>query len=519
MVALGNPEYDPLIVSRQRRQVRPIDEIRDVLVVDQGAYPLGSTGKRQLAQALISIAQGNPEMTFTVKPRYLPDDLGDHLHSMSDHLYEHLREAPGNLVLLREPRDLGELIASSDAMVTTWSTAYSAAIAAGLPMMLIEGLHSDDVYDVRSARVAAAYRRLRETGCVVDWRELLDGTCRFSYADTSYVREEFHDLAEPCSPRVVDLLEAVKHTVIDSDRAFRTTLQLPYAEFMQKLDTIDTWPAGSPEAAVSKRFLIGANTAIQQLGLENRWIASVLDMRPLLTEWTREIDAESGGGAVDTAIEECRERCLGIKAAYFADHPDAVSDDRFVQDAYFDWLVQSKRFGDLWAYSGPVIVPESLEFNRGLAKLKRWRPLGATSHFLTSFALSLAKPGRELKKDRNIKVLLSKSDTSLAAVGVLVLLGLRREYRALSVLEVPPRPGFEVALSHKVRSLAALGRPVEAQKVYAQYANGVRAVPAHRRSGVQARLARAVAGVYGALLRRFVERLGDATADDAGAES
>jgi len=85
MVAVGNPQYDPLVRARKDRPRVALDEIRNVLFVDQGAYPLGEVGKRQLAETLVNLAKNNPEMTFHIKACYLPQEDGDHMHNVADH--------------------------------------------------------------------------------------------------------------------------------------------------------------------------------------------------------------------------------------------------------------------------------------------------------------------------------------------------------------------------------------------------------------------------------------------------
>jgi len=223
MVAVGNPQYDPLIRARGARPRIAPDEVRKVLFIDQGAYPLGEAGKMELAGTLVALANDNPGMTFHVKPRYLPDESGDHLHAVSEHLYDYLRETPDNLVLLRESTILEELILDFDAMITMWSTAHLDAAALGMPLLLIEGLDSVDVFDVRAQRIAAAFEHLRATGCVVGWKDLRTGPCGFRYVSDDYTRDELHDASAPCAPRIVDLLERIEEALLRRGRTFAGT--------------------------------------------------------------------------------------------------------------------------------------------------------------------------------------------------------------------------------------------------------------------------------------------------------
>jgi len=508
MVAVGNPQYDPLVRTRIGRPRIELNEIRKVLVVDQGAYPFGELGKSQLARTLINLAENNPAQVFHIKPRYLLEEDGEHLHSVSDHLYDHLRDIPDNMVLIQERTILEEIVLEYDAMITTWSTAHLDAAALGLPLLLIGGLDSVDVFDVRRQRVAAAYEHLQATGCVVDWKDLRTGPCPFNYVSDAYIKAEFSDIETPCAPRVASLLEAVDRAVVQNDLALSGNFQLSYAEFMSCLDELETVSADSEENRLNRRLFTEVNKVAQNLVFDNRCLGFALDMSPMLQFWDLRLGLRATDKDVARAASEARDTGLRLKSDYFASHPDEVEGDEFVQDAYFDWLRQTRDYDTLLAYSGRVVAPSSFEFNRGMAYLRTWRPMKAARRLVESFSLSLQRQCRVLKKDKDIKVLLSRTDSYLLAHAILILMNHHRKYDALGVVDVPYRPNFEGLVYYKMRALVATGQGARAKRLYSDYvAACADAVPMKHGAGLESRVLRLVVSFYRRRLRWYAARL------------
>jgi hypothetical protein len=508
MIAVGNPQYDPLVRARHSRSRVELDQIRRVLVVDQGAYPLGEVGKDQLAQTLVNLARNNPEMTFDIKARYLPDEDGDHLHSVSDHLYSHLKDVPDNLALIRKPTILEELVLDYDAMITMWSTAHLDAAVLGLPLLLIEGLDSVDVFDVRKQRIADAYEHLRDTGCVVHWKDLQTGPCPFGYVSERYARDELYDIDTPCAPRVVDIFERISSVVLENGETFAERFQLSYPEFMSRIETMATLPIAAEESWLNHVLFREMNSVLQALAFDHRCMGYALDASEML----KYADLVVGSGATEDderrLVSEARDLGLRLKQRYFASHPDEVARDVFIQDFYFDWLLQTERYDELLAYDGPVVAPVSLEFNRGMAFSKRGHRLKAARHLIESFDLSLRKPIRVLKKDKNIRTLLSRTDQSLRTHGILFMMNHYRKYEALSLVDVPAVRGLDALVYYKMKALVALKRQDDAKALYREYAAAVARKPEMRhRPGLGQALLRRVVAVYGALARGYAKRI------------
>ena len=508
MVAVGNPQYDSLVRAREGWQARRPAEIRKVLIVDQGAYPLGEEGKTQLASCIIGIASNNPDVAFHIKPRYLPDEEGEHLHRLSHHLYHYLQDAPPNLVLIREATVLEELVLDYDAMITTWSTAHLDAAVLGMPLMLIGGLDSVDVFDVRNQRVAAAYSRLEETGCVVEWTEARAGRASFATVSPAYLRHEFYDLDTPSAPSMVDLVEAIDRAVLSKNRRLAGGFELGYREFLAALEgDLETRIAGSKTDRLNRALYREINAVVQELTFQNRCMGYVFDMAEVLPFWQRRLREDSSEHDIETVLGELQTTIATIKEQFFLTHAEEVASDKFIQDAYFDWLYAAGRRKELMAYSGPVVVPESLEFNKGMVLLKRWRLFSASQHFVESFGISLAKPVQELRKDKNIAVLLSRTDRSLAAHAVLFFLNTGSKYDALASVDVPLRPGFEAVVYYQIKALIDLGRADEARDLSERYLSATQGLDRSRQRDDPGVLLRAVISCYRLALRRYAKRV------------
>jgi hypothetical protein len=199
---------------------------------------------------------------------------------------------------------------------------------------------------------------------------------------------------------------------------------------------------------------------------------------------------------------------MRLKEEYFATHPDEVGGDLFIQDAYFDWLLATQRFDQLFDYDGPLVAPQSLDFDRGMASLRKKRPFRAAHYFVDSFSVSLLQPGRLLKKDRNVRAVLSRTDRSLLNHAILFLMNHYRKYEALRALDTPDRAGLDAVVYYKMKALVAGGCPQEAKELFAEYTAAVADEPAAGgRGGLRQLALKSVTGAYRALAQRYAKRL------------
>ena len=96
-------------------------------------------------------------------------------------------------------------------MICTWSTAYLDAVVYHIPLLLIEGFDSVDVFDVRTQRINDAYDVLKKTGVLYHFSEVRDKKLDFKYVDDEYIENDIYKYDEPAAPRVVDFMRKQGH--------------------------------------------------------------------------------------------------------------------------------------------------------------------------------------------------------------------------------------------------------------------------------------------------------------------
>lgn len=167
-IGIGEPKYDEVILSKER--------LNRLLFIDSGHYPFGEKGKKELAQTLLRICDLYPEYELCVKPRFLPQDRII-THQNTRHLYDVIKEEareelPSNLNLLMEHKDLKVLIDSAHTVICMFTSAFVGAYTSGKGLIVLDGLESEDVYDVRWKHFAHTRKHLQKSGALVDYREV-----------------------------------------------------------------------------------------------------------------------------------------------------------------------------------------------------------------------------------------------------------------------------------------------------------------------------------------------------------
>ncbi len=166
-IEIGEPKYDSLEASVQEQKM--------FLFIDSGYYPFGAVGKKELADVLLEIARTYPDYELWIKPRFLPDDTV-FSHKNTRHLYDVIREEagaglPDNLVMLTEHRDLKELIDLSHTVICMHTTAFVGAYAADKGLIVLDGLPSEDVYDIRWKSLNLIREQILPSGAVIPYQE------------------------------------------------------------------------------------------------------------------------------------------------------------------------------------------------------------------------------------------------------------------------------------------------------------------------------------------------------------
>ena len=241
-MATGNPQYDNF--KDDYRNSSKFQKI--ILYIDQGLYPVGSYGKSELAKMLIAIAINNPEYKVIVKPRYLPYEKDNQVHICYEHIYDYIIKnctaLPENLVLLRKNVILRDLIRESSCIITPRSTAYLEAILMNKRIVLIEGLPSVECPDIRESRIERSYLKLRETGCVVNYKEILKYLPSGLEINQSFLTKEVYDFNTNATKKIIEVCEYIYTNLICKNKILqpRQFDYINYQESIKKYATEDS---------------------------------------------------------------------------------------------------------------------------------------------------------------------------------------------------------------------------------------------------------------------------------------
>lgn len=401
-VAIGNPQYDTLIEAKKNGTYAPKEEIKKVLIIDQGGYPFGVEGKTILGNLISKIAKSNPDMEFTIKPRYLPDESGRQLHKLSEHLYDYIPEVPDNLILLKEPTILEELILGFDAAMTTWSTAFLDAAVLDMPTILIDGIPSQDIFDVRLQRVEEAYGVLRESGCVQDYHDLMDGKLEFHKMSREFLKDQMYSIDDYCAPRVVDVLEWSYAKLIVAGKKCASFIETDYEGFQNAIDGARLEKVENFKGTLRNLYQPMLNDIMQQFVYESRCYGNRMNPETLLSYWDFDITSDMTEDDIMNKIEEVKSVMAQKKADLFADM-DTVMTDPILEDYYLDWLMQQGRFDDIFAHETKE-CPESIEYYKGVIALRRQEFDKSAAHLKKYYEIREAKEVENLRKDRDILI-------------------------------------------------------------------------------------------------------------------
>lgn len=369
-IATGNPQYDKLRVGEPTHE-----EIQKVLVIDQGGYPYGSVGKRQFAGMLAQMAVSNPKMQFMVKPRYAKSEIGSGqtTHQLSESLSDYIDFSIANLNLLDAPCILEDVILEYDAMVSTWSTAYYAALMANIPLLIVEGFDSIDVFDVRTDRIEQAYTHLRRSGVVMKYTDIDYSHLNFGWPSSAYVAHEVQNPFEPCTPQIIDLMEFLKVQLVDEHLRITGTFQEPLEGFTNHFSRMPKADCLSSHYAYWNVLRFELNLVLQEAVYQNRSINSKLDFSPLEDFIVNcEVDCDVRL-PIQHYVNQANELVQQSKMKLFgsADILSIIENDSILQDFYLDWLYETKQFDIIQNSTYPFKCTGSLNYYKALIALPK----------------------------------------------------------------------------------------------------------------------------------------------------
>lgn len=412
MVSVGNPQYDGLVGKSSRPRVTGQDQIKRVLFMDQGGYPFGTEGKKLLGEILITMAKNHPDKSFTVKPRYLPDDIaeGKILHRPSEHIYDFIPNPPDNLVLLREAVILEDIIADYDAAITMWSTAYLDAAMLNMPIMLISQLPSEDIIDVRVQRINEAYKRLQKTGCVVKYEDILEGKLEFHYVDEEYLKEEVENVGEPATPVIVDILEQIYKKWIVRELRPCEVFEMNSRQFREGMDNIATMSTKGTIYRDRRSFIMWFNTKMQEFAFLNRAMAKPFDLSPLKKYWFFFPDKKFNTLQKKILKFKVKLTIEIVKMRYFCSQKIKYETDGIRLDYYYDWLFRRKLFHRVRSFNNPDVYPETRAFYSAMICLKEHNYPKAAKKFSEYYHITEKRNVKPIAKDRKIELSLIPDD-------------------------------------------------------------------------------------------------------------
>jgi len=400
MIAIGNPQYDSLIQKANKTKVSN-EPIKKVLIIEQGGYPFGEKGKRILGQVFMSMAITHPEMEFIIKPRFLPDEKAS-LHAPSEHVYDFLEGKPDNLIPLTKATILEDIIEEYDAVITTWSTAYLEAAIMKKPLLLIEGLPSEDVFDVRSVRIRDAYEQLRKTGCVVHYTSILKGELKFRLVDDKYLSDEVYGADSSCCDRIIHLLEKIYEHFISKDLRYVDTFQISYSDMEETFQQLSVLPVRSKQYQLRNKYFILVNKKMQDLVYQNRCMGQVLDLKSLWKYW--EVPLTGLSSKDYEKIQEQLDRdqkklldCYMKKNEKNISHP-------IMEYYYLEWLFLRRRYFKILNYTTESTCPEAVSFFKAMVYLRIKNYKKAADKYRLYYEQAKKRSVKIVRIDRNLDV-------------------------------------------------------------------------------------------------------------------
>lgn len=245
-MGIGEPKYDALKYNANCTS-------NMLLFIDSGHYPFGVKGRKALAETLVKICKEFPEYELWVKPRFLPTD-STITHYNGVHLYDAIKDAmqgqlPPNLVLLKEHRDLQELINASHTVICMYTTAYISASLADKGLVILEGLPNEDCFDQRNKRKLIFRDRMKSSGALINYKDvcsvLPDGIkCSKNHMDEFLCQKE--NVAKKIVEVVADIYERfLKHNTFPQNQKY---------EYQAGCENIVARKGGSWEEILTDRY-------------------------------------------------------------------------------------------------------------------------------------------------------------------------------------------------------------------------------------------------------------------------
>jgi len=349
-IEIGEVKYDETMVTGGANN--------RLLFIDSGHYPFGEDGKRELARTLLKICYTYTDYELVIKPRFLPDDKII-THQNARHLYDVILEEtsgniPSNLNLLKEHRDLKQLINSAHTVICMFTSAYVGACAAGKGLVVLDNLPSEDVYDVRQKHFDYTRKHLKLSGALVDYKnvnEILPHGVKCSKEYLDYLLAERVDVAS----KICEITEYLDCYYFSKGK-FPQELKSSYNSFFEcvNYDEDMTW-----ERYISNRFV--STLAYKSLIMISFSINAKLDIYTIRNELKR--IRSQGLMSVEEFFKELRYAQTTYREECIVANKDRMLEDDIDSGILLNALYRLKRIDEIKSF--PITETGAYHLFRG----------------------------------------------------------------------------------------------------------------------------------------------------------
>lgn len=210
---------------------------RQFLFIDAGHNPFGEKAKLRVAHMLLDVCRAFPSYKLVIKPRWLPEERTGQSHRSSIHLYDLLEQEsgghlPDNLVMLREHRNMQQLIDESVCAITTSISSFWDVVLRGRGCIVVDGLDGEEQFETRTA-FASEYEEARKAGLCADHQDVVKFLPAGLHCAEGYIQERVA-YTENVSSRAADVIEYVYENYVRNGQ-YPAIQKYDYEDYKEKM--------------------------------------------------------------------------------------------------------------------------------------------------------------------------------------------------------------------------------------------------------------------------------------------
>ena len=210
---------------------------RQFLFIDAGHNPFGEKAKLRVVHMLLDVCRAFPAYKLVIKPRWLPEEKKGQSHRSSIHIYDLLKlesdgHLPDNLILLREHKNMQQLIDKSVCAITTSISSFWDVILRGRGCIVVDGLGGEEQFETRTA-FASEYEEARKAGLCVDYRDVVKFLPTGLHCAEGYIQERVA-YTENVSFRAANVIEYVYENYVCNGQ-YPAIQKYDYKDYKEKM--------------------------------------------------------------------------------------------------------------------------------------------------------------------------------------------------------------------------------------------------------------------------------------------